>query len=283
MAKTPRPTLFGQHPAPEREMLEAPVTPLANTQLKVVRWTPPIPILDQEDLLAQGIHTSKFIPRCQTDSDALGSCTANATTASLAERWVAAGKSLEDAALTSEGQTFALAGDSVTDEEFAITFYNQTTETYGGIGGNWPPNDEGSSGIFCCDELEKHGLIRGHKSASSIEGLLTLLQEGTVIVGGPWYNSMMSPDPKGFIDGDGSPEAIRDVLDSGIAGGHERCVCAIVELVLTPEGQIDFQKTILEDRNSWDPSWGLKGSYRYHASFLKATLDQTDWKSFTIV
>lgn len=250
-------------------------------QLKEVEWTPSIPILDQEDLLSQDIETSAFIPDCETNVDALGSCTGNAFTAHLSERAAAAGvpvPALVDGQFTWQ---LSAASTSKEGEEFAIAFYNLTTTKFGGPGGNWPPNDDGSSGGDCCDELEALGLTRSHLSATSVHGLLSLLQAGSVAVGGPWYNSMMTPDSQGFIDGDGSPEAIRAVLDSGVAGGHERYTGKIVQLAIV-NGLIDFQNTILGDRNSWDLNWGLGGSYLYHASFLQATLDQTDWKQAVV-
>ena len=274
----PRHTLFGRKAVPEREALEAPEDLIPLDQLKEVEWTPTIPILDQEDLLAQGILTSDFIPDCKTNADALGSCTANASTAHLSERMAAAG--IVGVGETDGKFTWQLGANSSAKEaeEFAIAFYNLVTTKYGGPGGNWPPNDEGSAGIYCCDEMEALGFAKSHRSASSVHGLLSLLQAGSAEQGGPWYNAMMTPDSQGFIDGDGSPEAIRAVLDSGLAGGHERYVGKIVQLAIV-KGQIDFRNTILEDRNSWDLNWGpLGGSYRYHASFLQATLDQTDWK-----
>ncbi|HUY10580.1 MAG TPA: hypothetical protein VMW80_14255 [Candidatus Dormibacteraeota bacterium] len=280
--KVARPTLFGRKAAPEREMLEAPEVLIPVEQLKEVEWLPTIGVLDQEDLLAQKILTSKFIPGCTTDADALGSCTGNATTAHLSERMATAG--ILSAVFTDGDDYFKLSAASTPAEAemWAIGFYNLTTTKYGGPGGNWPPNDEGSSGIYCCEELEALGLTQSHRSATSVHGLLSLLQAGSAEVGGPWYNSMMTPDSQGFIDGDGSPEAIRAVLASGVAGGHERYTGKIVQLAIV-KGAIDLRNTILMDRNSWDPNWGpIGGCYLYHASFLQATIDQTDWKQVVV-
>jgi hypothetical protein len=271
-------TKFGRKAAPEREALEGPEEVIPLKDLEEKRWTSPIPILDQEDLLAQGIHTSQFIDGETQDVDALGSCTANASTTSFAERYSAV-HGTADATLKAVGLSTT---DAAADEIWAIKFYHATTDAYGGPGGQWPPDDEGSSGIYCCDELEVRSLITGYKSATSIQGLLTLLQTGSAIIGGPWFNSMMTPDSNGFIDGDGSRGAIQRLLASGRLAGHERKVSAIVKLKLTSKGQLDLEGTILEDCNSWDASFGLKGSYRYHASFLAATLSDTDFKAFVI-
>src|SRR5215469_16330299 len=55
------------------------------TALRTVDHEPPLPVFDQEDLIAQGIDTSKIVPGARR-VDALGSCTCNAGTVSLAER-----------------------------------------------------------------------------------------------------------------------------------------------------------------------------------------------------
>ncbi|MCZ0983960.1 hypothetical protein O1L60_45180 [Streptomyces diastatochromogenes] len=50
--------------------------------LRAVRWQPAIPVLNQQDLYAQGISTSAVIPGAP-DTDAVGSCTANAAAVAL--------------------------------------------------------------------------------------------------------------------------------------------------------------------------------------------------------
>ena len=52
------------------------------TRLKPVDWEPKNGVLDQEDLIAQGIDTAKLVKGAQK-VDALGSCTANATMSAL--------------------------------------------------------------------------------------------------------------------------------------------------------------------------------------------------------
>lgn len=273
-------TKFGQKPAPLRELMEHPSPTLAPATLKVQRWVRPIPILDQEDLLKQGIHTSQFIPGCATDVDALGSCTANASTGSYAERLAAAYSGADIAA------ALAAAGlsptDAAQDEEWAIKFYNATTDAYGGPGGEWPPNDDGSTGIYCCDELEAEHHIQSHVTGAGLEGLLTMLQIGSAIVGSPWFNSMMEPDQYGFIDGDGSRSAFEAMVRSGLAGGHERYAGCLETLALTRTGEVDILNTVLEDDNSWSESWGDQGRYRYHASFVVWLGGQFDSKQFVV-
>src|ERR1700729_2045973 len=60
-------------------------------ELKVSDFEPPVKVLDQEDLTAQGIKTKALVKNGQTE-DALGSCTANSPTEHLSQVLTAAGK-----------------------------------------------------------------------------------------------------------------------------------------------------------------------------------------------
>jgi hypothetical protein len=257
--------------------------------LKEVSWTVPIPVLDQEDLLRQGINTATLVPGAQK-VDALGSCTANAGTAHLAERWTAAGRDLADIQVQGAahrmygpGAVAALgllsATDAADDEEFAILLYHLVTDQTGDPGSEWPPVDAGSSGYYVCTELEKQGLAHTYKTGSGVLGALSLLQSGTVMQGAPWFNAWFRPDAQGFVDGDGSADALQAALDSGVAGGHETLQTGISQLAVTSTGQVDLQSTVIEIRNSWSASWGLAGSYRIHASTLDYLAAYADYKA----
>lgn len=238
--------------------------------LKEVSWTIPIPVLDQEDLLEQGIDTATLIPGAQ-QVDALGSCTANATTASLAERLHAA-----------DNGKFVPGKTAVDFEEWAIGFYHVCTDQTGDPSQEWPPTDCGSTGLYCCQELEKQRMISSYKTASGALNLLSLLQAGTVIQGTPFLNAWMSPDSQGFIDGDGSMEALEAAIKSGVAGGHETCVHAIVQLAQAQGKPIELEKTVVQVRNSWSDAWGLSGDFRLHASTLQWLSQYVDFKQFVI-
>jgi hypothetical protein len=240
--------------------------------LKVVDHEPPIPCLDQEDLEAQGIDTAALIPGAQS-VDALGSCTAQATTASLSERYKAAGQALPSGLSTS---------DAKADEEWAIRFYHACTDQTGDPSQEWPPTDCGSTGLYCCTELEKQKLIGSYKSASGVQNLVSLLQGGTVIVGMPWFNSWMEPDSHAFVDGDGSMDALERAIDSGVAGGHETCISAVERLTLNGLGMIDPDESHVRVRNSWSASFGDHGSYRIHLSTLQMLGSHADFKAFVV-
>ena len=273
-----RPTKFGRYAVPERPNLRT-LHLFQGEALKEVDWDSPIPCLDQEDLLSQGIETSVFIPGAG-NVDALGSCTCNAATRSLGQVLATAGKHLGDAVIDSRlGPKFALSGDSKTDEEFAIELYHQVTDQTGDPSQEWPPTDCGSTELFVAEYLEKLGIIKGHKAASNVEGALSLLQTGTVPIGGPFFNAWMQPDAKGFIDGDGSRESLEAAIQSGLAGGHETVLHKIPQLAQTNHG-LDLQATVLEVWNSWSINFGLSGSYLIHASTLQLLGGNVDYKQF---
>lgn len=250
-----------------------------DTPLKEVEHDIPIPVLDQEDLHQQGIDVTKLVPGA-ADTDALGSCTCNAGTAHIAERWAAAGKDLSGLKLT--GGTGAItmsAADSMADEEFAILLYHLVTDQTGVPSQEWPPTDCGSNGLYVCQELIAQGFAASYKSASNVTADITLLQSGSVMQGGPWFNSWMKPDSNGFVDGDGSYEAMRAAVNSGVAGGHETLQHGIPQLALASNGSVDLANTVIKVRNSWSTQFGLNGDYLLHASTLNYLLKYYDFKA----
>lgn len=254
----------------------------ASATLKEVQHSVPIPVLDQEDLFAQGIDTSSIVPGAQK-VDALGSCTCNAGTAHLAERWAAAGKDLS--AITLKGAPSHLsvsATNAATTEEFAIFLYHLVTDQTGNPATEYPPTDCGSSGLYVASELEKQGLASSYKTGSGVLGTLSLLQSGTVMQGLPWFNSWFTPDAQGFIDGDGSVDALMAALDSGVAGGHETLQTGIPQLALTSAGTVNLEATVIRVRNSWSASFGLSGDYLIHASTLDYLAQYADFKQVAI-
>lgn len=253
------------------------------TPLREVDHAIPVPVLDQEDLFAQDIDTSALVPGAQK-ADALGSCTCNAGTAHLAERWIAAGRDMLHIKI--QGNNVGAIGlnqNAGDDEKFAIILYHLVTDQTGDPASEWPPTDAGSSGYYVCSELERQGLARTYKSASGILGALSLLQSGTVMMGAPFFNAWFEPDSQGFIDGDGSRDAFQAAVDSGVAGGHETLQRGIPQLGQLANGTVDLQKTVIKVRNSWSPSWGpLAGEYLLHASTLDYLSQYCDFKQIVI-
>lgn len=251
--------------------------------LKEIEHDIPIPVLDQEDLQAQGIQVSAIVTGAQ-NVDALGSCTCNTGTAHLAERWVAAGKDLAAVKLTGgeAGPMSLSADDAKADEEFAIVLYHVVTDQTGDPSQEWPPTDCGSNGLYVCQELITQGLAASYKSAPNVTGALALLQAGTVMQGGPWFNSWMTPDANGFVDGDGSYAAVQAAIKSGVAGGHETLQRGIPQLAQATNGTVDLANTVIRVRNSWSTKFGLGGDYLLHASTLNYLARYYDFKAITV-
>jgi hypothetical protein len=243
--------------------------------LATVDHEPPLPVLDQEDLIAQGIDTSRLVPGAQR-VDALGSCTCQAGTVSLGERYAAV------RGATSLAGIGLSATDSQRDEEYAIVLYHQVTDQTGSPASEWPPTDCGSSGLFVCHELEARGLIAGHKTAGDITSLVSLLQGGTVIMGLPWFRSWMTPDAGGFVDGQGGVMDLERSIASGVAGGHETCISAVERLSFTGSGEVDPFGSHVRVRNSWSEAWGDHGSYRIHLSTLAMLGRYADFRQLIV-
>jgi hypothetical protein len=263
------PTKFGRYAVAEPMRFDVVHFDKGGT-LKEVDHEPPVPVLDQEDLIKQGINTAKLVPGAKK-VDALGSCTANATAVSLGQVLFTGGYRLP-AGLS--------ATDAKSSEEWAIRFYNACTDQTGDPSQEWPPTDCGSTGLYCCHELIKQKLASGYKTASGAQNIASLLQGGTVIQGTPWFNAWFDPDSSGFIDGDGSRSALEDAIDSGVAGGHETCITAIERLALSATGKVQAARTVLRVRNSWSAAFADHGSFRVHLSTLVMLGSQADFKQF---
>src|SRR5581483_3150925 len=228
------------------------------TPLREVDHEPKVAVLDQEDLLEQGIHVSQFIPSAK-DVDALGSCTANATTAALSNL-------LSEADFSKFTDSSWPYRDTVAAEKAAIRFYHECTDQTGNPGQEWPPTDCGSSGPYIVSELKRLGLASGQKVAHGAQNIVSLLQGGCILQGTPWLNAWMEPDANGFVDGDGSLATLQRQIQQGVAGGHETVQSAIEKLTLLQTGVVDPYNTVIRVRNSWSPSLGDNGSCRFHLS-----------------
>jgi hypothetical protein len=188
--------------------------------LRTTRWHRHIPILDQSDLHAQGIHV-------EGDPDALGSCTGNTGVDLLGT----------DPFFNTVGSQLALQlRDSRNAEHYAIDLYAQASKL-DGVDGDWPPVDGGSTGLAIAKALVARGLFDTYLHPFGLTPLLTALQSQPVMVGMNWYESMFEPRANGTMEVRGE-----------IAGGHE----ILFDAVYMEQRMIRFP-------NHWTAEWGDAG------------------------
>jgi hypothetical protein len=227
---------------------------------------PPVGVLDQSDLIAQGIDVASFIPGAARSVDSLGSCTANATTAALSNILPQA-----DFFRATDVSTYA---DVKGAEEFAIRFYHECTDQTGVPSQEWPPTDCGSSGQYIVSECRAQKLASGDRTATTMTDIVSLLQTDGVLLGSPFFYAWEEPAANGFIDNKGIEAAVR----SGVAGGHETYWWGVETLALEPNGTVNADKTVIIGRNSWGGAWGDAGNYRARLSTFQAIAHYCDWR-----
>ncbi|MEV6165807.1 hypothetical protein AB0L71_28610 [Streptomyces sp. NPDC052052] len=232
--------------------------PYDGQPLRATAWEPRIPVLDQTNLLSQGIHTAQSYG-LEADVDALSSCTGNAATALLS-------------ILLTPEQAYAASlntADAAEAEHFAIGLYADATSCDQWSDMAWPTQDVGSSGLGVAKAMRARGLIDQYGHATTAEELCTLLQSGPVLMGMPWFSGFSDPGPDGFIDAD------PDWATSPIEGGHEVCLTALDD-VAVQDGALIPDHTVLRFRQSWGASWGDHGDGRLRLSTYLALRDQID-------
>jgi hypothetical protein len=225
--------------------------------LRTVRHDIPIPILDQEDLDKQGIDTSRLVPGALRVK-ALGSCTSNAGTGALA--FLLGAARLAEVGLS--------ATDPVACERFAICLYHEETVA-DELPGEWPPDDQGSSGLGIARALKARGLIGSYVHATTADALASLLQTGPVLLGVPWFQAWFTPDADGYIDSG-------KWANSAFAGGHEVLAIGLDEVAQDAHGHVIPEKTVIRLRNSWSTAWGLEGEFRMRLSTYVALRQYID-------
>lgn len=252
------------------------------TPLKEVDHETPLGVLDQSDLISQGIHTSRFVPGCKQDAEALGSCTANTFIEAAAQAMSESEFVRFCRSLVSDtgAQTCSGYQDVKGAERDAISFYAICTHQTGNPATEWPPTDCGSSGPAIYSEGQRLGAVISEQITHAGEGLVSLMQSGPVLVGSPFFYSFEEPDAQAFVDGNGSAEALEEAIRSGVAGGHEWLLTAIEKLVLTGTGKVEPFGTLLRFRNHWTKGWGDAGCGRIHLSTLIMLAGQCDFRQF---
>ncbi|QLJ06748.1 hypothetical protein HZZ00_37585 (plasmid) [Streptomyces sp. NEAU-sy36] len=229
-------------------------------RIKPAEWAPKVPVLDQEDLLAQDIHTSQLFEGVD-DVDALGSCTGNAGT--------------ELISVLHDADTLKTAGLDVTDpvaaERWAIGLYSDATHRDQWHDAAYPSDDCGSSGLGIAKALRSRGLIDQYGHATNALELCRDLQTGPFLMGTVWYQAWFEPTtPSALLDD------IKGWEKSPVAGGHEVCVTALEDVVFDSSGSLDYKRTILRLRNHWTRSWGDEGEFRMSLALYQQLRDDID-------
>lgn len=204
---------------------------LPKSAIRSVTWARHTPILDQGQI---------------------GSCTGNALTGALGTD-SASRTATAQVTVKADSKGIFKAGTYTLDEAFAVLAYELNTRL-DDIGGQYTPDDTGSSGPACGKAAQQLGLASGYTHAFSYDALRSALQMGPVLIGIPWYNSMFDPAPDGQI-----------VLDrsSGVAGGHELLV-----------RQYDATRDVVWVDNSWGLAWGSRGRGYLAGADLRSLLSE---------
>jgi hypothetical protein len=248
------------------------------TPLKEVDFEPKVAVLDQEDLHAQGIMCSSFIPN-GGDPDALGSCTCNTLTEQFSNILSEQDFSAYVAKLGAQAAPADVYTDTVAAERAAIGAYHAVTGQTGQSSQEWPPTDCGSSGPYLYQWALANGYIASELIAHGADNIISLFQGGALLVGSPWAQAWFTPNSAGFIDGDGSVATLQQDLKQ-IAGGHEYTAAAIEKLAFYPTGLVDPFNTVIRCRNHWTASWADQGDFYMHLSLLVVLGGQADVRRF---
>lgn len=132
--------------------------------------------------------------------------------------------------------------------DYAEALYSECTakDPYEGA---WPPEDTGTDGLTACQVLKARGVIGAYRHASTLRGLVELLQDGPVLMGMPWHERFFEPDHEGRIDPVGW-------ADTPEVGGHE---VVIEGVALDAHEPAALDRALLICANSWSERWGMMG------------------------
>lgn len=130
--------------------------------------------------------------------------------------------------------------------------------------------DTGTDGLSAARVLKREGVISSYVHGTNLAQLVTMLQDGPVAMGMPWFEAFFSPQRDGRIDPEGW-------ADSEIAGGHE---VQIVGVELAPNGILEH--AVFTCANSWGTGWGMRGFFRmgaYTYTLLRQDIDLIQLRS----
>lgn len=123
-----------------------------------------------------------------------------------------------------------------------LDFYEGATRNDQWPGNNYPPNDEGSSGLGLAKYLKSRALITAYTWTFTWAQFLAALAHTPMCVGIGWTASMFTPDTHGLVTPSGPDE-----------GGHEFMVHAY-DMDAPGGGQV-------KALNHWTKQWGAAGYF----------------------
>jgi papain like protease len=225
---------LGRHINHDPRHWEYSIAPKPRRALHSVEWTRRVPIFDQQNV---------------------GSCTFNASAGCLAtDSKGRTGSTVAHIGKPDQFGIFAANTDYVVQEHpFVLDGYTYTTKI-DPFPGDMPSQDTGSDGPSACQALVNLGLATKYTHAFTLDALKTGLQDGPVMWGTTWYNSMYDLDAHDCLVVD---------LTSGVAGGHEIYILGW-----------DSDTGLYKIPNSWGEGFGDHGYfYARESDLVKLTPD----------
>lgn len=122
----------------------------------------------------------------------------------------------------------------------ALEIYGLATRLDGFADNDYPPYDEGSSGLGAAKAAVQLGLITRYEHAFGFDHALEALMSGPCIVGANWYADMSRPAVRGFVN-----------VTGPLLGGHEWALLGV---------SLEHQYVL--GLNSWGRDWALRGYFK---------------------
>lgn len=120
--------------------------------------------------------------------------------------------------------------------------------------GQYPPDDNGSSGLAVAKAAQQMGLITEYRHAFSAQDGLSALMLKSIITGVNWYPEFDRPDPYGVV---------KLGTTSQPRGGHEFLI-----------NGYNAKNHMIRAINSWGPSYGVGGAFFFSLKDWEALLEQ---------
>lgn len=122
----------------------------------------------------------------------------------------------------------------------------------------YPPTDNGSSGLGVGKALQKLGVIDNYLWTFDFAQMLGAAQLQPVLLGTIWTDALSDPDKNGIAH-IGTEREIKAARDAGM--GHEYVLRGV-----------NWQSKLARIRNHWSTEWGIKGEAQVPLAELEALI-----------